>query len=591
MIPQVTIYLILLITLILFLWGRWRYDLVAGMALLAVALSGLITPDQVFLGFSHPAVITVMAILVLSAGLSNAGVVDRLANWLSRVEGNHPSTQILSLTGVTGVLSGFINDIGALGLLMPVAIRLVRVAGRSPSTILMPLAFSSILGGLMTAIGTPPNIYIAAYRAEVTGAPFRLLDFFPVGAPLLVVGILFIGLVGWRLIPKREALASQSDLHGIKEYLTEVRVPQGFTGAGKPLQEALAEDGSGVVILGIVRDGQQLPVPAGEDILEGGDILILEADSSALTTLLQSTNFELVGKGDVGEAFLKSKESTLLEVVVLPEALLVGRNATELDLRRRYGVNLLAISRQGRQIVSRLATVRFRPGDVLLLQGATGSVAQTAVELGCLQLGGETVRLERPQRTTLTAAIFVLAVLATALGLLPAAISFSTAAALMILIGSVTLAEAYASINWPIIVLLGAMIPVGRAFETTGAADSLGSLLVQGGAQLPLAGTVGIVLVVSMLLSNIINKSATTVLMAPVAVSVAQAIGGSPDPFLMAVAVGASSAFLTPIGHHCNTLVMGPGGYHFDDYWRMGLPVTILVIVITLPIIVWMWPV
>ena len=590
MVPQVTIFLILLATLVLFLWGRWRYDLVAAMALLAVTLSGLIAPEDVFLGFSHPAVITVAAILVLSAGLSNAGVVDRLADLLSRV-GKQANTQIISLTGLTGLLSGFINDIGALGLMMPVAIRLVRAAGRSPSTILMPLAFSSILGGLVTAIGTPPNIYIAAFRAEATGEPFLLLDFFPVGAPLLVVGVLFIGLVGWRLIPKRQAQASQGELHGIKEYLTEVRVPQGFTGVGKPLQEALTGAGSDVVILGIVRDGQRIPVPAGQDILESGDILILEADRSALEKLLQNTNFELVGKGEVGEAFIKSHESALLEAVVLPEALLVGRNVAEIDMRQRFGVNLLAISRQGRQMVSRLARVRFQSGDVLLLQGDAGSVLQTAHELGCLPLSGDQLRLERPRRTLLTAAIFVLAVLATAFGFLQAAIAFSTAAALLILIGSVTLSEAYESINWPIIVLLGAMIPVGRAFEATGAADSLGNLLVQSGAQLPIAGTVGIVLIASMLLSNVINKSATTVLMAPVAVSVAQSIGGSPDPFLMAVAVGASSAFLTPIGHHCNTLVMGPGGYRFNDYWRMGLPVTILVILISLPIIVWLWPV
>lgn len=589
MLPQVIIYLILLATLILFLWGRWRYDLVAAMALLAVALSGLITPEEVFLGFSHPAVITVAAILVLSASLSNAGVVDTLAGWLSKA-GNQVNVQILSLTGLTGFLSGFINDIGALGLLMPVAIRLVRSAGRSPSTILMPLAFSSILGGLMTAIGTPPNIYIAAFRAETVGAPFQLLDFFPIGAPLLVVGVLFIGLIGWRLIPAREAQASQDDLHGIKEYLTEVRVPAGFRDAGRPLQDVLAGDGYEVVILGIVRDGQRLPVPTGQDVLQSGDILILEADRTALKTLIRSTGFEMVGEGEEGEELLKSSPSSLLEAVVLPEALLVGRTAAELDLRRRYAVNLLAISRQGRQIISRLARMRFQPGDVLLLQGDDGTVAQSAVELGCLPLSGERMQLERPRRTLLTAAIFVLAVLASALGLLQAAIAFSTAAALMILIGSVTLAEAYESINWPIIVLLGAMIPVGRAFEATGAADSLGNLLVQSGAQLPLAATVGIVLIVSMLLSNVINKSATTVLMAPVAVSVAQSINGSPDPFLMAVAVGASSAFLTPIGHHCNTLVMGPGGYRFEDYWRMGLPVTIIVIIVTLPIILWLWP-
>ncbi|MFW5941788.1 MAG: SLC13 family permease [Chloroflexota bacterium] len=589
MVPQIIIFVILLATLVLFLWGRWRYDLVAAMALLAVALSGLIPPEEVFFGFSHPAVITVAAILVISQGLSNAGVVEKLAGWLGRVGGS-ANVQILSLTGLTALLSGFINDIGALGLLMPVAIRLVRRAGRSPSTVLMPLAFGSILGGLMTAIGTPPNIYIAAFRADVVGAPFLLLDFFPIGAGLVVSGVLFIGLLGWRLIPEREGQASQSDSHGIKEYLTEVRVPQGFNGKGKSLEEVLGDVGSEIVILAIARDGQPLPLPTGQDVLLAGDELILEADSSALEKLMQSTNFELVGKGDLTEEFLESRDTELVEAVVLPEALIVGQTPRELELRRRYQVNLLAISRQGRQTIARLADVRFRPGDVLLLQGNAGSLTQRAVELGCLPLGGEQLWLERPRRTLLTASIFALAILASALGLVQSAVAFATAAVLMILVGSVTLGEAYDSINWPIIALLGAMIPVGGAFEATGAADSLGNLLVQSGAQLPLAATVGIVLVVSMLMSNMINKSATTVLMAPVAVSVAQAIDGSPDPFLMAVAVGASAAFLTPIGHHCNTLVMGPGGYRFGDYWRMGLPVTILVIIVALPIILWFWP-
>ena len=589
MIAQIAIYLILLVTLVLFLWSRWRYDLVSALALLAVALAGLVPPEDVFLGFGHPAVITVAAVLVLSRGLSNAGVVDRLAGWLAWA-GNRATLQTLSLTGMTALLSGFINDVGALGLLMPVAIRLFRAADRPASMILMPLAFSSILGGLMTAIGTPPNIYIAAFRTEATGVPFRLLDFFPVGAALAVAGVFFVSLAGWRLLPRREGSVPQNELQGIKEYLTEVMVPPGSASVGKRLEEVVASAKVGVVVLSIIRGEQQLAVPSGREVLRAGDILILETDRGALEKLIQTTEIELVGKGEVDQSFFASREAVFLEVVVMPEAPIAGRTARALHLRWRYRVNLLAISRQGQQMTVRLADVRFQPGDVLLLQGDAGSVAQTAVELGCLPLTQGQLRLERPQRTLLATGIFLLAVLASALGLAPSVIAFATAAVFMILIGIVSLSEAYESINWPIIVLLGAMIPVGRAFEDTGAADSLGSLLVQVGEQLPPAGIIGVVLVATMLLSNVINKSATTVLMAPVAVSVAEGMGGSPDPFLMAVAVGASAAFLTPIGHHCNALVMGPGGYRFDDYWRMGLPVTILVIVIALPIIVWLWP-
>jgi di/tricarboxylate transporter len=587
MMDQATIYVILAATLVLFLWGRWRYDLVAVIALLAVALTGLVSPREAFTGFGHPAVITVAAVLIVSQGLASVGIVDRITAWLSAA-GKHFLLQVLLLIGLTGLLSGFINDIGALGLMMPVAIRLARENKRSPSTILMPLAFSSILGGLITGIGTPPNIYISAFRAEEMGEAFRILDFLPVGAPLLFAGVLFVSLIGWRLLPQRSGIAETSAIRMIEDYLTELIVPQASALAGQRIDDVFAEFEGRVVILGIGQEKRGFRLPSGGDVLRAGDILIVEAATGELEKLVRAKGFELAGKGDIEEELLEWRGATFLEVVILPEAALVGRNVRDLNLRYRYRLNLLGISRQGQPIHDRLRDVEFEPGDVLLLQGRIETVNQAAAELGVLLLQENRLRLSRPRRAGIGLAIFGFAISASMLGWTEPAIAFSAAAVLMVLTGILTLPEAYRSINWPVILLLGGMIPVGKAFEATGASQSLGQLLAEVGQYGP-AVTVVVVMVITMLLSNVINKSAATVLMAPLALAVAQGIGASPDPLLMAVAVGASSAFLTPIGHHCNTVVMGPGGYHFGDYWRMGLPTSLIVLAITVPLIVLVW--
>lgn len=586
---QATIYVILLATLALFLWGRWRYDLVAAMALLAVTLTGLVPPTEVFLGFGHPAVITVAAVLIVSRGLSASGLVDRMTSWLTWAKDRVP-LQTLSVTGLTALLSGFINDVGALGLMMPVAVRMSREARRPSSTMLMSLAFSSILGGLMTAIGTPPNIYISAFRAEVFGQPFRILDFLPIGVPLVIAGVPFVTLIGWRLLPNRAKTTRHDPRRNIEEYLTELHVPKASRLVGARLDEVFDEFKARVVVLSIVREPHRLLVPSGSDTLQSGDILIVETGTDELEKLVRTKGFELAGKGSVNQDIPEWKEATLTEAVVLPEALVVGNTARDLNLRQRYRVNLLAISRQGESINERLGEIRLQTGDVLLLQGDEDTVLETVGDLGCLPLLKSELRLERPRRMWAAAVIFLLAITSSALGLLLPAVAFSAAAVLMILTQVLTLKDAYASINWPVILLLGCMIPVGKAFEASGASQSIGRFLAQVGGAHSFGVVVAIVLVVTMLLANVIKKSAATVVMAPLAVAIASEIGISADPLLLAVAVGASSAYLTPFGHHCNTLVMGPGGYRFGDYWRMGLPLSLITIAVAIPAILWAWP-
>lgn len=589
MLEQLIVFSTLFLALVLFVWGKWRYDIVALLALLAVTVTGIIPAGQAFSGFGHPAVITVAAVLVVSRGLLNAGVVDVLARQLSRV-GDRPIVQIAALTTLVAVLSGFMNNVGALALLMPVAIRMARKSGHSPSLLLMPLAFGSLLGGLTTLIGTPPNIIIATFRAEIAGEPFRVFDFTPVGLGVAAAGILFIVLVGWRLVPQRQGQASREDLFQIENYLTEVRVGEESAIAGRPLRDLHRLAEVEVVIVGLIRNERRLPAPSSFEILRAGDVLIVEASSDDLKELVDSLDLDLVGSEKTDEAALQSREVDLVEAVVMSASPMVGQTVRTLNLRWRYGINLLAVARQGSRLRAGLTRIRFQVGDVILLQGPTGTLQETLAALGCLPLAERRLRLGRPRQLLLATGIFATAIVAAAIDLLPVQVAFISAAVAMIMANLLSLAEAYESIDWPIIVLLAAMIPVGEALEVTGGAGLIASqVLVIAGWMSPLA-TLAIVLVATMFLSDLVNNAAAAILMAPIAVTIAQGLGASADPFLLAVAIGASCAFLTPIGHQSNTLVMGPGGYRFGDYWRMGLLLEVIVVVVALPLIGWFWP-
>ena len=587
---QVIVFGTLFLALIFFAAGRWRYDVVALMALLVVAASGIVEANAVFSGFGHPAVMTVAAVLVVSRGLQNSGVVDAVAQGMSHI-GDRPAAQIIVLTGLVTVFSGFMNNIGALALFMPVAIRIARRGNYSPSLLLMPLAFGSLLGGLTTLIGTPPNIIIATFREQNSAVPFRMFDFTPVGIGVAFVGVLFVSLIGWRLIPQRKGQISREDLFEIEDYITEVRVPHESQIAGRPLRD-LTEVVSEVeiTVVGLVRGEQRLMAPSSFEIMRAGDILIVEADSDSLKALVDAAGFELVGSKEFSKDILGSDEVSVMEAIVMANSPMEGRTALNLNLRWRYGVNLLAVARQGARLRSRLESIHFRVGDVLLLQGRTETLQEVLSTLRCLPLAERGLRFGRPRRVLLSTGVFGVAVLITALGLLPVQITFVGAAVIMVLFGLLSLGEAYDSINWPIIVLLGAMIPIGQALENTGGAQLIASGLLEVAGQMSPVGMLVIVLVGTMFLSDVVNNAAAAVLMAPIAANVAQGIGASVDPFLMAVAIGASCAFLTPIGHQSNTLVMGPGGYRFGDYWRMGLPLEIIITLVATPLILWFWP-
>lgn len=587
MIDQLLIFAILLAALVLFIWGRFRYDVVAMLALLAVALTGLLPPEAIFSGFAHPAVITVAAVLVLSRALTNAGIADVMGRWVLGA-GNRPEVHLALLVTLIIVASAFMNNVGALAVLMPVAIRVARRSGYSPSRLLMPLAFGSLLGGMTTLIGTPPNVIVATTRQQLLGQPFGFFAFTPVGVGVAVTCGLFIILAARRLLPDRDAQSGGEDLFHIEDYLLEVRVPPESRLVGRPLGE-VSTGGVEVIVVGLIRDKRRLAAPSAFETIRAGDLLLVETTSANLQPFLDATGTEPEANPRLGREMLSSDDVTLQEVVVSANSPLVGTTARELNIRWRYGVNLLAVARQGARPAERLGNVRFRPGDILLIQLRGARPADTLREMGCLPLAYRPLRLGIPRRLVITSLIFAAAILLTALQVLPVQIAFSTAAVLMVLTGLLSLREAYNAVEWPIIILLGAMIPVGYALEVTGGAATIANLIVGVGDRLPVWATLALLLVITMTLSDIVNNAATAVLMAPIAFGVAEGIGGSPDAFLMAVAVGSSCAFLTPIGHQSNTLVMGPGGYHFGDYWKLGLLVQIILILVAVPLLLLFW--
>lgn len=584
----IVVLAILGLTLAAFIWNRLRYDVVALLALLAAVLAGAVPANQAFLGFGHPAVITVAAVLVLSRGLQLAGVVSLLTRQLARI-GRSVTLQVGALTTAIAVLSAFMNNVGALALLMPVAMKLCRDRNQPASQLLMPLAFGSLLGGLLTLIGTPANIIISTFRAERVGSGFGMFAFLPVGGGVALAGILYLALIGWRLIPRRRSRRSAEDLFETSSYLSELTVLADSKAAGWTIAQLRQAYGEPVPLVAVIRNGINQPPHTFNDRLMPGDTLLVETEPDELQDLVARTGLQIGSRRFTGK-LSEIAGIDIAEAVVRPGSQLVGRTASDLALLDRHGLNLLAVARDGSRLNQRLSQVRFEAGDVLLLQGDPAMMADSLVELGCLPLVSRGLSVGQPRRLTLALAIFVAALVAILTGLLSPAVALMLAAALNVLAGIVPPREVYNAIDWSVIVLLGALIPLSQALETSGAARLLAHGLLVLGHSWPPTATLALLFVATMLLSNVINNAAAALLMAPVAYDLAIGFGASPDPFLMTVAVSASCAFLTPIGHQSNTLVLGPGGYCFGDYWPSGLPLSAIATATTVLLVLRVWP-
>lgn len=581
----------LVVVLIAFVSNRIRYDIVALGALAFLAVIEIVPRDEAFSGFGHPAVITVAAVLVISRALENSGLVDLIARRLQRVSGR-PETMVASHATVTAAFSGYMNNVGALALVMPVAIRVARRAGHPRSIILMPISFASLLGGMTTMIGTPPNVIIA------TAAGFSMFDFTSVGLPIAVAGILYLTLIGWRLIPRRTE--GYEAAFAVEEYLTEVLIPADSPAAGAQVRELETSAGSAIRVVALLRGERRILVPSGFEVVAPGDVLLVEADADTVAEFVGDQSLEIVPAREAeqedeiaraeGRHLLSSDEVELVEAVVRPNSMLAGRSPATLRLRARFAVNVLAVARQGGAIRSRLQDAVLRGGDVLLLQVPREAASNTLSMLGCLPLAERGIRFRAQPRILLAIAIFGSAILAAAIfSLVPIEIAVTVAALGLGAVGLVTLREAYEAIDWPVLILLGAMLPVGGALETTGAAAQAAEALSSVAGGLPPWAVIALVLAVTMTLSDVVNNAAAAVLLIPIAYGISEQLGVSSDALLMAVAVGASSAFLTPIGHQSNVLVMGPGGYQFGDYWRVGLLLEVVIVVVATPAILATW--
>lgn len=586
---QLIVFGTLVVVMLLFAWGRLRHDVVAMMALFILVLTGVVDAVAAFSGFGHPAVITVAAVLIIGKGLEYSGVVDLLATKVTRI-GSNLILQIGALCMLVAVASAFMNNVGALAIFMPVAIYMARANGHAPSLYLMPLAFASLLGGMTTLIGTPPNIIIAIFRQEQGLAGFGMLDFAPVGILIALAGLVFITFIGWRLLPERKTKNDRSELFDIDDYITEVVLGPESKLVGSTIQDLPTISKAEVQVLGIVRKHRRIHAPEPEEELLEGDIIILETDTDELSTFLQDTEATLVGDRKLRREAAGSDQITIMEAVVLADSPLIGKTASSLKMRSRYRTNLLALARKEQKIHRRLDHAIFRTGDVLLLQGRDQDMAATISQIGCLPLARRDLRLDYRTKIPLALSLFGAAILTVIAGLLPVDVAFSLCALVMVLAGSLPLKNVYTSVDWPVIILLAAMIPVGVALETSGGAATMAGLVLWSSNMLPPWAVLAIILVLTMFISDIINNAATVVLMAPIAIHIARDLGHSIDPYLMAVAIGGSSAFLTPIGHQSNTLVMGPGGYKFTDYWRMGLPLELIIVLVGVPAILHFWP-
>jgi di/tricarboxylate transporter len=572
----------------LLLWGRFRYDLVAFSALMIGVLLGVVEGKEAFAGFGHPATLVVALVLVVSAGLVRSGAVFLITRTLvdsSRNLGGH----IALMGGIGGVLSAFMNNVAALALLMPVDVQTARKAGRAPGLSLMPLSFATILGGMVTLIGTPPNIIIAAIREEQLGEPFKMFDFAPVGGVAAIAGLAFVALVGWRLIPAREDDGSSGN--EMSEYVAELTVPADSKLIGKRISEIESDaDKADVAILGLIRDGKRRFGRSRNSELKAGDTLVLEASPDSLDEFRAALS--LAFADEKREELLNAGGDGLdvIEVVVAENSRLVGKTAQSIGLAWRQRSVLLGISRQGKSLRDHVRKTEVRTGDILLLLVPQDRGPDVTEWLGCLPLAERGLAVTQDSKVWLAIGMFAAAVAAASFGLVYLPIALGCVVVAYVLAKIVPLSELYTHIEWPVVVLLGSMIPLGAALQNAGGTELIAGALVGLTEGMPAWAILTVLMVVTMTLSDVLNNTATTIVAAPVGIQMAQSLNVSPDPFLMAVAIAASSAFLTPIGHKNNTLILGPGGYQFGDYWRIGLPLEIIIVAVSIPAILVFWP-
>ncbi|MGC5799278.1 SLC13 family permease [Sphingomonas sp. NFX23] len=586
--PQLMSISLLIGMMGLFLWGRFRYDVTAIIALLGGLSLGLVKPKEAFTGFSDDIVIIVGSALVISSAMQRSGLIESALGILAR-RVTRVRSQLVVLTAAVGVSSGLVKNVGALAMLMPAAVQTAKKSDTSPSVFLMPMSFASLLGGLMTLVGTSPNIIVSRVREQMTGKPFGMFDYLPTGLGLLVVGLIFLRF-GYRLLPReRRAAPTMGEALNITDYVTEATIEDGSPAVGETVESFIDRHDHEVTIANVVRDNMRTSITA-EFLLAAGDTLILGGDPDTLERVIAGDYLALAGQHrDLPEGS-EDDEVGVIEAVITTGSVLVRQSAGRLRLQQRYGVNLIAVSRAGKRLTKQLSETVLRAGDVIVLQGPLTLLPERMRDLGTLPLAERALRLGSSKRRFLPLIILAVAMTVTATGYVPVAVAFFAAAGLMMATGALPLREAYDGVEWPILIMLGALIPVSETLRSTGASDVLATSLAHLAASLPPWGAVALILVAAMAVTPFLNNAATVLVMAPIAAVFAHDLGYRPEAFLIATAIGAGCDFLTPIGHQCNTLVFGPGGYRFSDYARLGAPLSVLVVLVGTPLVMWTWP-
>jgi di/tricarboxylate transporter len=584
--PQILSFAIIAVMMAAFVWGRYRYDLVAAAALLVSVAVGIVPYDRMFSGFSDDIVIIVGSALLVSAGIARTGIMEAaIKRYAPNLSGARSQLALLVIT-VT-ILSAFVKNIGALAIMIPIAFQFARRSNISPSVFLMPMSFGSLLGGLMTQVGTSPNIVVSRVREQLTGTPFTMFDFTPVGVALAAAGTLFLLFFYWLVPVRQKTGGALNEAIDIKNYLAEARIVADSTVLDKTVADLLKLSGGDARVTSILRKRTMRMTPLPDAVLKTGDILLLEGDPEALDRLVSQARLSVTGDRKAGDT---DSDILAIEAVIGESSSLIGWTAQRLALYDRFKVNLLAVSRRGERLDRRLAEVRLRLGDVILLQGSAVAMPEVLREFGCLPLAERSILLGSVRKGIVPVAVLAAAMASTALGLLPVPVAFFAAAVAMVLFKVIPVREAYQGLDGPILVMLAALIPVSDSLRSTGATGIIASELARLGTVLPAAGALTLILVAAMAVTPFLNNAATVLVMAPIAAQFAGDLGYRPEAFLMAVAIGAGSDFLTPIGHQCNTLVMGPGGYRFSDYSRLGLPLSLLVIAVAVPMLMLVWP-
>lgn len=569
-----------------FIWGRLRYDLVALAALVVGLAVGVIPAEAAFDGFRNDVTVIIAAALVVSAAFARSGIVElALKRVLPLLKTERSQAPVLTVA-VT-LLSMVTKNVGALAIMMPVAMQLTRRTGTSPSRILMPMAFGAMAGGMVTLVGTSPNIIVAETRAELMGEPFGMYDFAPVGLALTALALVFLAF-GYRLLPKhRQGAVTLAEALSGQGYGTEVRAPDDWE---PQTVKALRERGTEVRILALIRAGRRIPRPRGNQKVRAGDSILLEGGPEALESFVAASRLRLVRDDRPVMREQPTDEVQVVEAVIGANSPLAGQTARQVDLYGQYGVNLLGVSRSGHELTQKLRSARLKPGDIVLLQGGEAGLPVALQALDLLPLAEREVRLGGSRRRFLPAIVLALAMVLVGFGVVPVAVAFFGAAVIIVALGGLKMREAYAALDGPLLVLIAALIPVSDAIQQTGGADLVAGLLRDLFTGLPGVLAVGGLMLAAMAVTPFLNNAATVLIVAPIGASLATQLGYDPDAFLMAVAVGAACDFLTPVGHQCNTLVMGPGGYRFADYARLGAPLSLLVLLAGPPLILLFWP-